>query len=211
VLADVSGSYREAITGAAAMYGVTLTPDEIWAAKRRGNANNDWVLTRDLLRARGVDAPLQEVTDRFEALYQGTDEMPGLWANERLMVDREWLVRLAARRPLAIVTGRPRLDCERFLRQHDIADLFQAVVVMQDAPLKPDPAPVYLALRRLGVSRAWMLGDTPDDVRAARGAGVVPLGVVGPGESAEAARATLLNAGAARVLDRVEDLEALLP
>ncbi len=211
VLADVSSSYRMAITGTAAMYGVTLTPDEIWTAKRRGNANNDWVLTRDLLRARGVDAPLQQVTDRFEALYQGTDDLPGLWANERLLVDRAWLVRLAARRPLAIVTGRPRLDCERFLRQHDLTDLFQAVVVMQDAPLKPDPAPVHLALRRLGVSRAWMLGDTPDDVRASRGAGVVPLGVVGPGESAAAARASLLSVGAARVLDRVEDVEALLP
>ena len=41
--------------------------------------------------------------------------------------------------------------------------LFPTVVTMEDAPLKPDPAPVRLALERLGVATAWMLGDTPDD------------------------------------------------
>jgi histidinol-phosphate aminotransferase len=210
VLADVADSYRQAIIGAAASYGVEVTPDDIREAKRRGHANNDGVLTQGLLRARGVDAPLDEVTERFERLYQGDDEQPGLWIRERLIVERGWLEKLAARRPLAIVTGRPRLDAERFLAQHELARLFQAVVVMQDAPLKPDPAPVRLALRRLGVERAWMVGDTPDDVRAARAAGVVPLGVAGPGETPESARATLLPAGAARVLDRVEDLEAWL-
>ncbi len=42
---------------------------------------------------------------------------------------------------------------------------------MEDATPKPDPAPVRLALERLGVATAWMLGDTPDDLAAARGAG----------------------------------------
>lgn len=211
VLADVSASYRRAIVETAAAWGVDLGPEDIARAKRRGDANNDWVLTRALLAERGVDAPLDEVTARFEALYQGDDDRPGLWIRERLLAGRDLLERLAARRPLAIVTGRPRLDAERFLRHHEIADLFAAVVVMQDAPLKPDPAPVRLALRRLGVERAWMVGDTPDDVRAARAAGVVPLGVVGPGEDAEATAAALLAAGAARVLPDLGALEAMLP
>ena len=42
---------------------------------------------------------------------------------------------------------------------------------MEDAPPKPDPQPVRLALARLGVERAWLVGDTPDDMRAARAAG----------------------------------------
>ena len=64
-----------------------------------------------------------------------------------------------------------------------------------------------LCLSQLGVTCAWMLGDTPDDIRAALRAGVTPLGVVAPGEdSAE----TLLQAGAARIVDPNE-LEALLP
>ena len=46
VIADVSQSYRRAIIETAASFGVTLSPDRIAAAKRAGNANNDWELTR---------------------------------------------------------------------------------------------------------------------------------------------------------------------
>ena len=81
----------------------------------------------------------------------------------------------------------------------------------EDAALKPDPAPVRLALERLGVELAWMVGDTPDDLVAARGAGVVPIGVVPPGADPCRARTALQAAGAARVLSRTEDLTALLP
>jgi phosphoglycolate phosphatase-like HAD superfamily hydrolase len=56
-----------------------------------------------------------------------------------------------------------------------------------------------------------MVGNTPDDIRAAAGAGVVPLGVVAPGDDVTATAAALTGAGAACVLDRVTDLEELLP
>jgi phosphoglycolate phosphatase-like HAD superfamily hydrolase len=56
-----------------------------------------------------------------------------------------------------------------------------------------------------------MVGNTPDDVRAAAGAGVVPLGIVAPGDDLSATAAALADAGAARVLDQLADLEELLP
>jgi hypothetical protein len=45
---------------------------------------------------------------------------------------------------------------------------------------------------------------------AARGAGVVPIGVVAPGEDAEFAREMLTEAGAARVLNRLNEIEEVL-
>ncbi len=211
VLADVSRSYRAAIVATAASYGVELTAAEIARAKAAGDATNDWRLTRTLLRERGLDPPLAEVTARFEAIYQGTAEQPGLRREERLTVRRQCLARLAARRPLAIVTGRPRADAERFLAEAGISGLFGAVVAMEDAPSKPDPAPVRLALERLGVRRAWLAGDTPDDIVAARAAAVLPLGVIAPGEDPTAATDTLRDAGAWRVLTTLTELEELLP
>jgi histidinol-phosphate aminotransferase len=211
VLADVSQSYRAAIAATAAAFGAPVTPDEIRAEKARGDANNDWILTHRLLAARGRTVPLDAVIADFEARYQGTDGMPGLKATERLIWPADALARLAARVPLAVVTGRPRADAQAFLAQHGLLPHFRAVVVMEDGPAKPDPFPVREALRRLGVRTAWMIGDTPDDVRAARAAGVVPLGVVAPGEDPDAARATLTAAGAARVLTDPAALEELLP
>ena len=53
-----------------------------------------------------------------------------------------------------------------------------------------------------------MVGDTPDDLWAARAAGVVPLGIMAPGETHSA---PLHEAGAARVLSCLSELTELLP
>jgi len=81
---------------------------------------------------------------------------------------------------------------------------------MEDAPQKPEPDPVELLAERMGVDRAWMVGDTPDDARAARAAGVLPFGIVAPEEEASTMRPALTEAGCARILDDLMDLERLL-
>ena len=125
-------------------------------------------------------------------------------------MERDTLTRLAAKVPLGLVTGRPRSDAERFLSEHRIDHLFQTVVTMEDAPVKPDPAPVSLALGQLGLRRAWMIGDTPDDLHAARSAKVLPIGIVAPGDDPGAAQSALADAGAARILTNVSELLEIL-
>lgn len=210
VIADVSQSYRRAILETAASYGVAVGVADVTAAKAAGDANNDWVLTHRMVTAQGIDTTLEEVTRRFEALYQGSGETPGLWQVERLLVEPALLERLAQRLPLGIVTGRPRRDAQRFVGQAEIAGFFGAMVCMEDAPRKPDPAPVQLLLHQLGVQRAWLVGDTPDDMQAAAAAGVLPLGVVAPGDTAEETGPALLTSGAKRILTNVAELEQLL-
>jgi len=209
VLACVSTSYRAAIIKTCEHFGVPVSGADITAIKAAGDANNDWVVTHRLLTARGVNVPFEAVKARFEALYHGTDAAPGLWRNETLLVPREQIAAWAARRPLGIVTGRPARDLARFLDHFELRPLFSATVCMEEAPLKPHPAPVRLLMQRLGVERAWLLGDTPDDVRAARSAGVLPIGVLAPGEAGDGTH--LLAAGAARVLSHPAEWEFAWP
>ncbi len=210
VIADVEDSYRRCVLETAAKFGVQVTREELAAAVLAGDANNDWVLTRRILAGQGVDVSLEEVIDAYQGLYLGTATSPGLRESERLLVSRDLLSGLADRLPLAVVTGRPREEAEWFLDREGLSELFQTVVCMEDGPLKPDPAPVQLACSRLDVTRAWMVGDTPDDIRAAAGAGVVPIGIVAPGPDPTASSAGLRDAGAATVLNTVDDLLDLL-
>jgi histidinol-phosphate aminotransferase len=210
VLADVESSYRRSILATVASFGVELSRDELRAATLAGNANNDWELSRRLLAERGVAASLGEVTRRFQGLYLGSEDVPGLRERERPLVTVEQLAVWADRLPLAVVTGRPRAEAEWFLGRHGLTAHVATLVAQEDAPAKPDPAPVRLALERLGVTRAWMVGDTPDDVTAAARAGVLPLGVPAPGEAGPETAAALTGAGAAVVLETTTDLEELL-
>ena len=137
------------------------------------------------------------MTALFEQLYHGRPGEPGLRERERLLVDAPALDALAAGRPIAVVTGRPRDDARRTLESFGLGGRIDVLVGLEDAPAKPAPDPVREALRRLGAERAWMVGDP---------AGVVPIGVVPPGDDGPATRTALTEAGAARVLDRLTDL-----
>jgi len=212
VLIDVDASYRAAIIETAAHFGVSITPKDIEDCKRAGEANNDWLVTQKILAQKGVYPAFEEIKDRFEDLYWGTESTPGLCRNERLIGDRSALLRLADRLPIAAVTGRPKRDALYVLERFGILNAFSAVITMEDGPAKPDPAPVRKALDTLGVERAWMLGDTRDDIVAARTAEVLPLGVVSRARAGtDTARTQLLTQGAARVFQNWMEMEALLP
>ncbi|MFU8802957.1 MAG: aminotransferase class I/II-fold pyridoxal phosphate-dependent enzyme [Bradymonadaceae bacterium] len=210
VLADVSESYRRCIIETAASFGVEIGLEDVTAVKAAGQANNDWVVTRRILASRGVEVSLDEVTSRFEELYQGTDDAPGLRSREGLICTIGWLEKLAGTRSLGLVTGRPRKDAERFLRDEGIEGFFDALVCMEDGPLKPDPAPVLRAMELMDVERVWFIGDTPDDARAGRAAGAVSLGIIAPGEAEGSIGKSLIETGAGRILAHLDELEELL-
>jgi len=221
VLAEVGKSYREAIIGTAAAFGVTVSHEDVDAAKRAGNANDDWILSHRLIHTKKgtsveKDAPtLMQVTVEFERLYQGdpTTGLVGLRELESLIPSRGLLLELRKRCKygMAVVTGRPRFDCYTFLDRFNLRPLFtdvvgkEALVCMNEASAgKPSPAPVLLGLEKLAVlpsRKVIMLGDTPDDIRSAKAAGVSGFGVRLPGkESTALMDKALLDAGADRLL-----------
>lgn len=208
VLADVTDSQIRAIVETALSFGLDVAQHDIEEMQARGEANDDWDLTRQLLVEGGVDASIEDVVGRYEAIYQGVDGISGLKRNERPLVDIATWERWAATRPIGVVTGRPRRDAEEFLNRFGLLGAISVLITKEDAPAKPSPAPVELALAGLGVTRAWMLGDTRDDIVAARQAGVIPLAVVAAGHTRSGFRPDLSMA--ARVLTTTLEMEGLL-
>lgn len=76
---------------------------------------------------------------------------------------------------LGLVTSRLKKTTMEGLEGHSLADYFDVIVTAEDTDKhKPDPAPVNIALEKLGSlpEESLMLGDTMFDILCARNAGV---------------------------------------
>ena len=213
VLVDVSLSYREAIRATVRHFSEShIGDDEIQGYKDRGGLNNDWDLTLAALEERGVSAGRGEVVEVFQSLYRGND-FDGLIRNESWLLEQAILENLARGFRLGIVTGRPAAETLFTLRRFGVAGFFPAVVTMDDIPPgrgKPDPLGVRMAVSKLGVQAdGYYAGDSIDDMKAALGAGLIPLGIV-PAGAGSGQRSALLARGAWRVLDDINRIEEVL-
>lgn len=92
---------------------------------------------------------------------------------------------------LAVVTNKPTRFVHRILDHLDLARFFDAVVCGDTvSERKPHPAPLHEALRRMdheGTDKsAVMVGDSPNDLRAGRAAGLATVAALyGYGREAE--------------------------
>lgn len=121
---------------------------------------------------------------------------------------REVLRSLSRRCRFAIATTRKADGAVHILKALGMLQLFGSIVGLDEVSRpKPDPEPVLLALRNIGVAPrdAMMVGDTVDDVAAGCGAGTLAVGVTTGAHGA----ARLREAGAHHVIASLHELEAL--
>jgi phosphoglycolate phosphatase len=86
--------------------------------------------------------------------------------------------------PCAVVTNKPHDVTLLVLDALEIGLLVGAMGGGGDGPLMPSPAGVLGVIARLDVraSRAWMIGDGPQDIGAGKAAGCFTIGVPGIAE-----------------------------
>jgi len=109
---------------------------------------------------------------------------------------------------LAVATGKSRRGLIGSLDRHGLAGHFVSLQTADDAPGKPHPRMLELAMADVGAGpgETVVIGDTVFDVEMARTAGAAAVGVGWGYHGAD----ELTRAGAARVLDSFHDLPPLL-
>lgn len=165
------------------------------------------LVERSLTWSRGApgEAELEAAHDRFLEIYNAAPcKDSRLFANVEATLDRL----AAAATPLGVCTNKPQRPTELILSGLGIMARFAAVVGGDAVERrKPHPDHLRLVLERLGATadRSIMVGDSRNDLAAARGCGLACI-LVDFGYSAEPVR----SLGADRVISDFAELDAAL-
>ena len=212
VLVDVTESYRETIQRTVEQFsGRRITREEIQDWKNQGGWNDDWALSHHLITRAGVPVDYQAVVDYFNSIFHGNGSN-GLILRERWIAADGLFERLAQRFQLAVFTGRLRWEAELTLNRC-APHLRFAPIIGTDDVTHPKPAPEGLLkiCERSRAKERWYVGDTVDDARCAREAGVPFIGIAAPANPRYQELVTVLKAEkAVAILDDINQLEAVV-
>lgn len=190
VLVDVSGSYRRAIQETVYYFtGRQIHSRMIQRYKNSGGFNDDWSLTHAIVVDSGMEVSLQRIINEFQRRYRG-DNWNGFILEETPLIDTATLKALRqSGHVLGIVTGRPEAEARWTLDRLGWTRIFPLLIARekQGHRAKPDPFPLQQALGALAAAglnvkpeNAVYLGDSVDDMVAARAGSLWAIGVVPP-------------------------------
>jgi HAD superfamily hydrolase (TIGR01548 family) len=212
VLVDVTESYRETIRQTVKRFtGTEISHEAIQNLKNQGGWTNDWDVTAQLIQDSGVRARYEDVVAEFQALFLG-DGDGGLMRRERWIARPGMLERLSGAYRLAVFTGRPNAEARMTLERFAPDLRFEPVIGQEDVERgKPAPDGLHKIAAMTGAPRLYYVGDTIDDARSARAAGVPFYGIAAASSPRREELVGLLrNEGAIAVLEDIIQLEGLL-
>lgn len=216
VLVEVGDSYRETICQTVAHFtGKSITRDLVQEYKNAGGWNNDWALSQKIARDLGTEVEFDTVRSYFDSIFFGTvtDGVPdGLMSRERWIAAPGVLEELNRRFQFSIFTGRLREEARMTLRRFAPGLHFVPLIGADDvAHAKPHPEGLEKIVALAPEAKYWYVGDTVDDARASKAAGVPFIGIAAPGVPQRGKLVELLDAeNAMAVLNDINELPALL-
>ena len=213
VLAEVTESYRQAIVETVAHFtGQRTERDLIQDYKNRGGWNNDWALSQKITLDLGVEVPYDTVVDYFNEIFIGPNHGDGLISRESWFPEPGMLERLQQRFGIALFTGRLQYEADITLKRFAPGITFDPMLCAEHVT-KAKPAPdglLDIQRMRLG-AKLWYVGDTVDDARSARAAGVQFIGIVSKHHSTRSEILRLFaEEQAVAVVENVNEIEGVL-
>ena len=216
VLVDVSRSYRRAIEETVEHFtGRKIGENAIQRYKNYGGFEDDWKLTHAIITDTAMEVPLSRVIEEFQDRYRG-DDWDGFINEEPTLIDNQTLDALReAGYILGIVTGRPEEEAQWTLEHRNWTNYFPLVVgkEKQGERPKPDPFPLEHSLTMLAAAGCDLspeevayVGDSVDDMTAAREAGMWAIGVAPPYVDTDEHKPLLKEKGAHVVIEDPNEL-----
>lgn len=187
-------------------------------------------LDADAAAAVEADWDADRVREVFQQLYLGSEgyrsiegrepelDVAGFMHDEAVLVEPTTIDQLQSDFEVAVLTGRPAAEAALALDRVGLSLPDERVVTMDsDHPGKPAPDGLVALSERLDATAVAFVGDTLDDVRTAVAAADVDpsrryhgIGVLTGGLTGEAGRGAYEAAGAAAVVETVNELTAIL-
>lgn len=181
----------------------------------------------DRVRTEWDPETLREV---FQQLYLGADlyadfegddptlDTRGYINDEPVLISAETVETLTENYPVGVVTGRPSAEADIALERVGLDVSDDRRFTMDDWEQgKPHPHALVTLAERFDAERVAFVGDTLDDIQTAVNAAEADhdreyfgVGVLTGGLTGESGRRKYESAGAAAVIDSVDDLPALL-
>ena len=206
VLVDVSRSYRVAIKQTVDYFtGKEVTLEEIQALKNKGGYNNDWDAAEELIKEKGKNIDKQKIISRFQQYYVK------LMGNELLLIDKNLLKSLSKKYLLAVFTGRNRKEADYVLRVNGIKKYFSKTIAMEDVSRrKPDPEGLLKIANGHKTKDMYYFGDMIDDIRAAKAAKIIPIGVLPPQDKSKNMKELLAKNGAKAIINNINEINDVI-
>lgn len=219
VLVDVSRSYRRAIEETVEHFtGRQIGENAIQRYKNYGGFEDDWKLTHAIITDTAMEVPISRVIEEFQDRYRGED-WDGFITEEPPLVTENTLESLNEEYLLGIVTGRPEEEAEWTLDHQKWTNYFPLLIgkEKQGDRQKPNPFPLEHSLTMLAAAGCPLdpeevayVGDSVDDMVAAREAGMWRVGVVPPYVNADDHEPLLKERGAHVVIEDSNELPDVL-
>ncbi|HLK49387.1 MAG TPA: HAD-IA family hydrolase [Bryobacteraceae bacterium] len=207
VLVDVTESYREAIAQTVEHFtGARISNEEIQGYKNQGGWNDDWQLSHHIVKKAGIATEFGVVKEYFQSIFSGQS---GLIMREKWVAQPGRLEKLNRSFKFALFTGRPKAEAEFTLRRFAPELLFDPIVGMYEVTKhKPEPEGLLQIQSLTSGCKLYYVGDTVDDARCARAAGVPFIGIAAPENPRYLDLVFLFQAeGAQAIVDDINYLE----
>ena len=212
VLVEVSESYRETICRTVEHFtGKKITRELIQEYKNQGGWNNDFAISQKIASDLGVEVTYDKVVEYFNGIFFGEN-------NDGLIMREQWfampgvLERIGEKYDFAIFTGRMRDEAGITLRRFANGLRFDPVIGDEDvANAKPAPDGLLKIRAMFPGRKLWYIGDTVDDARSAKAAGVPFVGIAARNHSRYDELVSLFKQqDAIAILDDINQLETVL-